>query len=145
MQENPADKNFWKELENAADGSAFDAAAAVRALRFNAQGLLPVVAQCAQTRRVLMVAWMNRDALQRTLESGRMTYYSRSRQCLWEKGETSGNAQELVRLAADCDGDTLLATVRQTGGACHTQRPSCFYAQLAPAGGVRTREDDDPA
>lgn len=145
MQKPPAQKKFWQQLETAPAGSPLDAAELQRALQFNAQGLLPVVAQCARTQRVLMLAWMNAEALQQTLSSGRMTYYSRSRQCLWQKGETSGNIQEWVSLAADCDGDALLASVHQTNAACHTGRRSCFYAQLAPTAQLRTEEDDPPA
>ena len=136
MQKNSPRKIFWQRLENADAGSALDVAEAVDALQFNEDGLLPVIAQCASTRRVLMMAWMNRAALQQTLASGWMTYYSRSRGCLWQKGGTSGNVQALLSLAADCDGDALLAQVRQTNAACHTLRRSCFYVQLAPAGGI---------
>lgn len=140
MQKNPPRKIFWQRLENAAADSAVDAAEAVDALQFNEDGLLPVIAQCAETQRVLMLAWMNRAALQQTLASGLMTYYSRSRGQLWQKGETSGNVQALLSLAADCDGDTLLAQVRQTHAACHTLRRSCFYVQLAPAGRIGADE-----
>ena len=99
-------------------------------LRFNPDGLIPVVAQRADDRRVLMLAWMNRDALAQTLQTGQMTYFSRSRQKLWRKGETSGNTQRLLELRADCDGDALLALVRQAGPACHTGRESCFFLQF---------------
>lgn len=104
---------------------------AIDALQFNADGLLPVVTQCASSGAVLMVAWMNRAALEKTLNDNMMTYYSRSRKTLWTKGETSGNVQRLLSLHTDCDGDTLLAKVEQTGAACHTNRPSCFYAAVA--------------
>jgi phosphoribosyl-AMP cyclohydrolase len=96
-------------------------------LTYNAAGLLPVIAQDAETRDVLMLAWMNAESISRTLASGRVTYWSRSRQSFWVKGETSGHTQELVELRVDCDRDCLLALVRQTGPACHTGRPSCFY------------------
>ncbi len=98
-------------------------------LRYDAAGLLPVIAQ-EVSGEVLMLAWMNAEAVARTLASGRMTYWSRSRQAFWLKGETSGNVQELVELRLDCDRDCLLATVRQTGPACHTGRRSCFYTAL---------------
>ncbi len=105
-------------------------------LRFDAHGLIPCVAQEAATGEVLMLAWMNAAAVARTLETGRMTYWSRSRQAFWVKGETSGHVQELVDLRLDCDRDCLLAIVRQTGPACHTNRRVCFYTSLT--GGVET-------
>jgi phosphoribosyl-AMP cyclohydrolase len=97
-------------------------------LRFNDQGLLPAVVQEATTHEVLMLAWMDAEAIRRTLSSGRATYWSRSRQEYWVKGETSGNTQHVRSLVADCDGDTLLLTVDQTGPACHTGALTCFDA-----------------
>jgi len=97
------------------------------ALPFNADGLLPAIAQQYDSGEVLMLAWMNRDALTETLTTGRVCYWSRSRERLWRKGETSGHWQSLKELRLDCDGDTLLLLVDQTGPACHTRRPSCFY------------------
>ncbi len=102
-------------------------------LKFNSAGLIPVVVQDAEIGDVLMMAWMNREAVRRTLAVSRMTYWSRSRECFWVKGETSGNVQELVNLKADCDRDCLLASVRQTGVACHTGTRSCFNEILGPA------------
>lgn len=99
-------------------------------LRYNDQGLIPAVAQDADSLEVLMLAWMNAEAVARTLDSGRVTYWSRSRQQFWVKGETSGNLQELVELRYDCDRDCLLALVRQSGPACHTGRRSCFYSAV---------------
>ncbi len=99
-------------------------------LTYNAQGLIPVIAQDAATREVLMMAWMNADAVAKTLESGKVTYWSRSRQAFWIKGETSGHTQELVDLRVDCDRDCLLAVVNQTGPACHTNRRVCFYTSV---------------
>lgn len=96
------------------------------ALAFDADGLVPVVAQDVATGRVLMVAWASREALQRTLETGLMHYWSRSRQTLWKKGETSGHLQRVAELRADCDRDTVLARVRAEGPACHTGEPTCF-------------------
>jgi phosphoribosyl-ATP pyrophosphohydrolase/phosphoribosyl-AMP cyclohydrolase len=95
-------------------------------LRFDAQGLLPVVAQHVHTGEVLMVAWANRDALERVLNTGLLWFYSRSRKQLWQKGESSGNTQKVVALHADCDADTILARVLPSGPACHTGSRSCF-------------------
>ncbi len=95
--------------------------------RFDARGLIPAIAQQHDTGEVLMLAWMNQAALEETLATGRVCYYSRSRKGLWRKGETSGQTQRLVELRYDCDADTLLLLVDQTGVACHTGRRSCFY------------------
>ena len=100
------------------------------AVRFNADGLVPVIAQQFDTGEVLMMAWANPEALKETIQTGRMCYFSRSRQCLWRKGETSGHTQKLITLRIDCDGDTLLALIDQTGAACHTNNRSCFYREL---------------
>ncbi len=97
------------------------------AIRFDDQGLVTAIAQQHDSGEVLMVAWMNRDAVLETLETGRVCYWSRSRQAMWRKGESSGQAQKLVAMRLDCDGDTLLLQVDQTGVACHTGRRSCFY------------------
>jgi phosphoribosyl-AMP cyclohydrolase len=99
-------------------------------LRFDDRGLVPVIAQEQGTGEVLMLAWMNAEAVRRTLETGRVTYWSRSRSSFWVKGETSGHTQELVELRVDCDRDCLLAVVRQTGPACHTGRHSCFFTGI---------------
>jgi phosphoribosyl-AMP cyclohydrolase len=107
-----------------------DPAPLLAALRFDANGLVPAIAQQHDTGEVLMMAWMNRDAVAETLATGRVTYFSRSRNALWRKGETSGQAQRLIDLRLDCDGDTLLALVDQTGVACHTGRRSCFFRAL---------------
>lgn len=96
-------------------------------LTYNAAGLIPVIAQDATSGAVLMMAWMNADAVAQTLATGRLTYWSRSRAAFWVKGETSGHVQQLVELRLDCDSDCLLALVNQTGPACHTGRQSCFY------------------
>jgi phosphoribosyl-AMP cyclohydrolase len=96
-------------------------------ISFDAAGLVPVIAQQHDTGEILMVAWMNRDAVAETLATGRVCYWSRSRRALWRKGETSGQIQRLVELRLDCDGDTMLALVDQTGVACHTGRRSCFF------------------
>jgi len=96
--------------------------------QFNADGLIPCIAQDVSTKEVLMMAWMDEEALVRTLTGGRMTYYSRSRSEYWRKGDSSGNIQVARRLRLDCDGDVLLAEVEQTGPACHTGAATCFDA-----------------
>lgn len=98
-----------------------------KAVAFNADGLVAAIAQQHDTGEVLMMAWMNAEALAETLSTGRVCYYSRSRARLWRKGESSGQIQKLIDLRVDCDGDALLLLVDQTGVACHTGRRSCFY------------------
>ena len=100
----------------------------VERAKFGSDGLIPCVAQDVASREVLMVAWMNKEALTRTLTEGRVTYFSRSRGEYWRKGDTSGNTQLAKRLRLDCDGDVLLAEVEQTGPACHTGASTCFEA-----------------
>jgi phosphoribosyl-AMP cyclohydrolase len=107
----------------------------VRAVAFDGNGLVPAIAQQHDTGEVLMMAWMNADAVRETLATGRACYWSRSRRSLWRKGETSGQVQHLIELRIDCDGDTLLVLVDQTGVACHTGRRSCFFRR-AGAGGL---------
>lgn len=102
----------------------------ISTVAFNTDGLVPAIAQDHKTGTVLMQAWMNREALNQTLDSGNVTYWSRSRRALWRKGETSGHTQKLVEAYIDCDGDTLLLKVDQTGPACHTGAPNCFYRKL---------------
>lgn len=99
----------------------------INALCFDSQGLLPVIAQDATSDQVLMLAWMNKATLIETLETGYVTYWSRSRKQRWVKGETSGHTQELMSLSIDCDGDAILCRVNQIGAACHTGRTHCFY------------------
>jgi phosphoribosyl-AMP cyclohydrolase len=98
-------------------------------VKFDERGLVVAVAQDARDGRVLMVAWMTREALARTLETRDVTYWSRARSELWRKGETSGHTQRLVEAWVDCDGDTVLLKVDQTGPACHTGAPTCFFTQ----------------
>jgi phosphoribosyl-AMP cyclohydrolase len=107
------------------DANAVDAV--LNTVRFDRDGLVPAIAQQHDSGEVLMVAWMNRESIAETLRTGRVCYWSRSRQSLWRKGETSGQQQTLVEFRIDCDGDTLLIAVDQTGVACHTGRRSCFY------------------
>ncbi|MRX50850.1 phosphoribosyl-AMP cyclohydrolase [Paracoccus sp. S-4012] len=99
-------------------------------LRYDDRGLIPAIAQDAGSGEVLMMAWMNADAVARTLADGGVTYWSRSRQAFWTKGETSGHTQRLVEMRVDCDRDCLLLLVEQTGPACHTNRRSCFYTAV---------------
>lgn len=96
-------------------------------LRYDEKGLIPAIAQDADDGTVLMMAWMNESSVKKTLETGKVTYWSRSRQSYWVKGETSGHVQELVDFRYDCDADCLLVLVNQSGAACHTNRRSCFY------------------
>ena len=120
-------KAFFQRLESSNHNHRLPLAEVVDNLCFNEQGLIPVIAQDSQTRAVLMQAWMNREALLKTLDTGRMLYWSRSRNCFWEKGATSGHTQTLVSMSFDCDGDVILCQVEQQGAACHTGRPACFY------------------
>jgi phosphoribosyl-AMP cyclohydrolase len=104
----------------------FDAAT----LRFDEKGLIPAIAQDVEDGTVLMMAWMNLEAVEQTLSSRKVTYWSRSRQSFWVKGESSGHIQELVDFRYDCDRDCVLVLVKQTGPACHTNRRSCFYSAV---------------
>ena len=111
-------------------------------LRYDDRGLLPVIAQDTASQEVLMLAWMNAEAVARTLATGRVTYWSRSRAAFWVKGETSGNVQELVEMRLDCDRDCLLVLVHQTGPACHTGRRTCFYTGLRGGAEVELLESE---
>jgi phosphoribosyl-ATP pyrophosphohydrolase/phosphoribosyl-AMP cyclohydrolase len=108
---------------------------AAREIRYDEKGLVPVVAQDARTDEVLMLAYASREAVEKTLSSGEAHYYSRSREEIWRKGETSGNNQEVVEVRLDCDGDALLYRVEPAGPACHTGEMSCFFTSLADSGG----------
>jgi len=101
-------------------------------IAYNAQGLVPAIAQQHDTGEVLMLAWMNAESVAETLATGRVCYWSRSRQALWRKGETSGNIQRLVEMRLDCDGDAVLLRVEQIGPACHTGERSCFFTPISP-------------
>ena len=109
-------------------------------LKYNEQGLIPAIVQEAASGRVLMMAWLNRESLQRTLELGEMVYWSRSRQELWHKGATSGHTQKVIDLAFDCDRDALLARVEQVGAACHEGYQSCFFRSIRDGEAVVTEE-----
>jgi len=110
------------------------------ALAFDANGLIAAIAQRDGTGEVLMLAWMNRDAVRETLETGRVTYWSRSRRALWRKGESSGHIQTLRSFRIDCDGDALLLGVDQVGAACHTNRSNCFFQEVREDGLVTISE-----
>jgi phosphoribosyl-AMP cyclohydrolase len=114
-------------------GSAQDETLELRP-KFDADGLVAAIAQDADTGEVLMLAWMNAEALEQTLLSGRAVYWSRSRNALWRKGDTSGHEQHVVEVRVDCDQDAVLLRVRQTGAACHTGRRACFYRVATPSG-----------
>jgi len=122
---------MWLRYESANEGTEISVDEVLNALVFNKDGLLPAIAQDYQSKDVLMMAWMNRLAIEETLMTKQVCYWSRSRQQFWRKGEQSGNRQQLVEMRVDCDGDTLLLLVSQQGGACHTQRKTCFYYTFA--------------
>jgi phosphoribosyl-AMP cyclohydrolase len=119
------------------------AADIIAAVKFNADGLVPAVAQQHDTGEVLMMAWMNADSIAETLAKGQVCYWSRSRKKLWRKGETSGHVQRLVEMRIDCDCDTLLLLVNQTGPACHTNRRSCFYQAVRSGELVNIAEPEE--
>jgi phosphoribosyl-AMP cyclohydrolase len=116
-----------KQTEKLPVGASLPLSQVLDGLPWNADGLLPAIAQQHDTGEVLMMAWMNREALEETLQTGRVCYWSRSRRKLWRKGESSGQVQRLHEMRLDCDGDTVLLKVDQTGPACHTGRRDCFY------------------
>ena len=122
--------NSIKDLESAASGTQVDLSTFLDWVPFNEQGLVPAIAQDHTTGNVLMLAWMNREAIEQTLTTRQIVYFSRSRQALWRKGETSGNTQGLVSLRFDCDADAILLSVDQQGPACHTNRTGCFYLEV---------------
>ena len=109
-------------------------------LKFNADGLIPAIVQEQSTGRVLMMAWMNRESVQRSVDEGKTVFWSRSRQKFWIKGETSGHTQTVRDVAFDCDGDTLLIQVEQIGAACHEGYKSCFFRSVEGNGNVKTTE-----
>jgi phosphoribosyl-AMP cyclohydrolase len=120
----------FKQLEKANLGDQFDWDELKNQIKFDNNGLIPAIAQQHDSKEVLMMAWMNEKSLQETLETGRVCYWSRSRQNYWRKGEESGQIQLLKSLSFDCDADTILMQVDQTGSACHTGRRSCFYTEV---------------
>ncbi len=118
---------FFESMEECQKGEGFTLLEALDNLQYNADGLVPVITQDASSMKILMMAWMNRESIEKSLATKCMTYWSRSRQSFWIKGETSGNTQLLKQMSIDCDGDSILCLVEQKGGACHTGRPNCFY------------------
>lgn len=116
-------------------GSAQDETVELRP-KFDADGLVAAIAQDEESREVLMMAWMNAEALQQTIDTGRAVYWSRSRKALWRKGDTSGHEQHIVEIRVDCDQDAVLLKVRQAGAACHTGRRACFY-RIVTADGLK--------
>ncbi|MCH4026243.1 MAG: phosphoribosyl-AMP cyclohydrolase [Acetobacter fabarum] len=128
----------------APDAAVLDAM--LSTVKYDASGLIAAIAQQHDTGEVLMIAWMNAEALRETLLSGRVCYYSRSRKKLWRKGETSGQVQHLHEARLDCDADAVLLLVNQIGVACHTGRRSCFYRAFSPTGLLElTKPEIDPA
>lgn len=124
-------RSVFKSFETAAVGDALPLTETLDAMPWNSDGLVPAIAQQFDSGEVLMMAWMNREALLESLSHGRVCYWSRSRGKLWRKGESSGQVQYLKEALLDCDGDTLLLKVDQQGPACHTGRRSCFYTRLS--------------
>lgn len=125
-----SDELKLKDLENQPEGTEIPLARFLKLVKFNADGLIPAIAQQHDTKEVLMMAWMNQAALLETINTQRVCYYSRSRQGLWRKGESSGQTQLLKSLAFDCDGDCIVMQVDQTGPACHTGRRDCFFFEV---------------
>ena len=122
--------SYFLSIENLNRDETLPLSEVLAQLAFNERGLIPVITQDVESKQVLMFAWMNRQALDQTLTTGRMTYWSRSREELWMKGESSGHTQALISMSIDCDGDVLLCQVEQKGAACHTGRANCFYLSV---------------
>ncbi|WP_442838838.1 phosphoribosyl-AMP cyclohydrolase [Acinetobacter baumannii] len=123
--------SIFLQMEQGKLGQSYDFATVIESIPWNQDGLITAIAQDIHSKDVLMLAWVNRDALLETLTTKQVCYWSRSRQCLWRKGESSGHRQQLIEARLDCDGDSILFLVEQTGAACHTYRPTCFYIGLA--------------
>lgn len=119
-----------KQTETFSSGQSVPLSQVLDNLPFNLDGLLPAIAQQYDSKEILMMAWMNRESIEETLSTNQVCYFSRSRQKLWRKGESSGQIQRLKEMRFDCDGDTILLLVDQTGPACHTGRRSCFYNRV---------------
>ena len=121
---------YFISIEGGNDGQPLVLSNVLEQLVYNEQWLVPVITQDVKTKEVLMLAWMSHDSIKQTLITGKMTYWSRSRQELWVKGVTSGHHQSLTSMSFDCDGDAILCLVNQTGSACHTGRKNCFYLKV---------------
>ena len=121
---------YFISIEGGNDGQPLVLSNVLEQLVYNEQWLVPVITQDVKTKEVLMLAWMSHDSIKQTLVTGKMTYWSRSRQELWVKGVTSGHHQSLTSMSFDCDGDAILCLVNQTGSACHTGRKNCFYLKV---------------
>lgn len=124
---------YFQSIEQLKAGQALALKDIVDELLFNHQALISVITQDSDSKEVLMMAWMNKACLEQTLSTGRMTYWSRGREQVWIKGETSGSYQKLESMRFDCDGDAILCLVKQTGAACHTGRQHCFYLEANQA------------
>ncbi|WP_130804886.1 phosphoribosyl-AMP cyclohydrolase [Acinetobacter ihumii] len=122
--------SIFLDMEQGDLGQEYLVHTVLESIPWNQEGLIAAIAQDAQSKEVLMLAWVNREALMETLSTRRVCYWSRSRQQLWRKGESSGHIQTLIEARLDCDGDALLLLVQQQGPACHTHRPNCFYIGL---------------
>ena len=131
----------FKDLEKSHQGESRTLLDALDGLKYGDDGLIPAIAQQYESGEVLMMAWMNRASIEETLQTGRVCYWSRSRQAYWRKGESSGQVQNFKSMAFDCDGDTILLQVDQTGPACHTGRRSCFFHRVD---GEQVVIDSDP-
>ena len=131
----------FKNHENSPKGEVRPLNDVLESLKYNREGLIPAIAQQYKSGEVLMMAWMNRASIEETLQTGRVCYWSRSRQAYWRKGESSGQVQQLKSMAFDCDGDTILLKVNQTGPACHSGRRSCFFHRVD---GEQVVIDSDP-
>lgn len=123
--------SIFLQMEKGKLGQNYDLARVIDAIPWNQDGLITAIAQDIKSKDVLMLAWVNREALLETLKTSQVCYWSRSRQCLWRKGESSGHRQRLIEARLDCDGDSILFLVEQSGSACHTYRPNCFYIGIA--------------
>ena len=122
--------DYFTVVEQQSNNSLLALQEVVDHLVFNEQGLIPIITQDASTQSILMFAWMNKEALEKTILTRYMTYWSRSRKKMWVKGETSGHVQRMLSMSFDCDGDAVLCQVEQQGAACHTGRKSCFYLRV---------------
>jgi len=122
--------DYFTSLEGGTGGQPLGLNELLAQLAFNDKGLIPVITQDVESKEVLMLAWMSSHSIKQTLATGKMTYWSRSRQELWVKGATSGHHQSLTSMSFDCDGDAILCLVNQTGSACHTGRKNCFYLKV---------------